>query len=133
MASAKDGSTALSRVEALTPDLILLDVMMPEMDGFETCCQLKTNPATQTIPIIFMTALLDPIDRVQGLSLGAVDYITKPIQQEEVLARIQVHLRLHRLVKTLEQQVAERTHELNQALETLKQFQPSAVPDTPLN
>ncbi len=122
-----DGKTAIAQVEYNPPDLILLDVMMPGLDGFETCRRLKANPQTQDIPVIFMTALSD--NKVKGLNLGAVDYITKPFQEEEVLARVKVHLKLHSLSKTLEKQnvllkqfnieleqkVAERTHDLKQA------------------
>ena len=82
-------------------ELILLDIMMPGIDGFETCSRLKSNPSTSGIPIIFMTALGNTDQKVKGLSLGAVDYITKPFQKEEVLARIQVHLELRNLAKDL--------------------------------
>ena len=101
---ARNGSSALDRVALDLPDLILLDVMMPGLDGFETCKRLKEAPETQNIPIIFMTALTDTTDVVKGLSLGAVDYITKPLQQEEVIARIQLHLKLRTLTKKLESQ-----------------------------
>ncbi|MBE9210370.1 response regulator [Nostoc sp. LEGE 06077] len=83
------------------PDLILLDVMMPGMDGFETCQHLKNDPRSEDIPVIFMTALSETADKVKGLRLGAVDYITKPFQQEEVLVRIEHHLQLRNLTKTL--------------------------------
>ncbi|MEG3876650.1 response regulator [Microcoleus sp. herbarium7] len=119
VAIAKNGETALQRVRSSQPDLILLDVMMPGIDGFETCVRLKANPDTRDIPVIFMTALSDSVDRVKGLSLGAVDYITKPIQHEEVLARIRVHLQLRNATRIVEQ----RTDELNQALASLKQAQ----------
>jgi len=85
---AEDGESAIEGAEYSPPDLILLDVIMPGIDGFETCRRLKTNQATQDIPVIFMTALTETVDKVRGLSLGAVDYITKPLQHEEVLARI---------------------------------------------
>lgn len=127
VAVAKSGESALDRLQNCLPDLILLDVMMPGMDGFEACRHIKANERTQEIPVIFMTALSDAVDKVKGLSLGAVDYITKPIQHEEVLARIRVHLQLRNLNKTLEQQVAERTSELNQALSNLKQSQVQLV------
>ena len=119
VAIAKNGETALQRVQSSEPNLILLDVMMPGIDGFETCQRLKANPATRDIPVIFMTALSDSVDQVKGLSLGAVDYITKPIQHEEVLARIRVHLQLRNATRMMEQ----RTNELNQALESFKQAQ----------
>jgi DNA-binding response OmpR family regulator len=84
---ATDGESAIEQAKYAQPDLILLDVMMPGIDGFETCQRLKKHVKTQSIPIIFMTALSDVVDKVKGLELGAVDYITKPFQQEEVLAR----------------------------------------------
>lgn len=123
IAVAKSGESALKRLQEALPDLILLDVMMPGIDGFETCRRLKENQITKDIPVIFMTALADPVDKVKGLNLGAVDYITKPIQQEEVLARIRVHLQLRHLNQTLESQVAQRTAHLTEALEQLKQAQ----------
>lgn len=127
---ATDGETAIDQSEYATPDLILLDVMMPGMDGFETCRRLKSNPATNEIPVIFMTALNDTVDKIKGLSLGAVDYITKPFQTEEVLARLKVHLQLHFLTKQLEDQnlyleerVAERTADLQQANQQLRELE----------
>ncbi|AKG21036.1 sensor histidine kinase [Calothrix sp. 336/3] len=123
VAIAKNGETALQRLQTSQPNLILLDVMMPGIDGFETCKRLKANPNTCDIPVIFMTALSDSVDKVKGLSLGAVDYITKPIQHEEVLARIRVHLQLRNAIRIMEQ----RTNELNQALENLKQSQQHLV------
>ncbi|MBE9561849.1 MAG: response regulator, partial [Proteobacteria bacterium] len=75
---AKDGEAAIKKAEYARPNLILLDVMMPGIDGFEVCKRLKTMPTTKDIPIIFMTALSDTVDKVKGFSLGAVDYITKP-------------------------------------------------------
>ena len=130
VAVAKSGESALKQVAYKAPALILLDVMMPGMDGFETCIRLKENPATKEIPVIFMTALADTDNKVKGLSLGAVDYITKPFQPEEVLARVNVHLQLRSLSKQLEnqnqfleQKVAERTAELAGSLQELKQTQ----------
>jgi two-component system, NtrC family, sensor kinase len=119
VAIAKSGEAALQRLQSFAPDIILLDVMMPGIDGFETCQQLKADAATRDIPVIFMTALSDPVDKVKGLSLGAVDYITKPIQHEEALARIRAHLQLSNTQKTL----AKQTTTLSQALEDLKQTQ----------
>ncbi len=104
---ARDGHDALMQVTLAKPDLILLDVMMPKMDGFETCRHLKENPETADIPVIFMTALTDVVDKVKGFEIGAVDYITKPIQQEEVLARINAHLTVRKLQQALEQQNVE--------------------------
>jgi len=119
VAIAKSGEAALQRLESYRPDILLLDVMMPGIDGFETCQQLKANPITADIPVIFMTALADSVDKVRGLSLGAVDYITKPIQQEEALARIRVHLQLSQSQRDLER----RSTDLAHALDHLKQTQ----------
>lgn len=125
-----DGMSGIEQVESNPPDLILLDVMMPKMDGFETCRRLQTNPSTKHIPIIFITALTEAEEKVKGLNLGAVDYITKPFAQEEVLARISLHLKLRNLNRELDKQkqeleirVKERTFELSQALEELKNTQ----------
>lgn len=123
VAIAKSGEIALQRIQRHLPDLILLDVMMPGMDGFEVCRRLKADAQTQDIPVLFMTALTDTVNKVQGLQLGAVDYLTKPIQHEEVMARIQVHLQLRSLQRSLEQQVRDRTAALNQALDDLRTTQ----------
>lgn len=116
---ANSGESALKMVDKISPSLILLDVMLPEMDGFELCCRLKKVETTQDIPIIFMTSLDKTEDKVKGLSLGAVDYITKPLQKEDVLARVNVHLKLRNLNKKLE----ERTEELSIALNRLQKSQ----------
>ncbi|NJL88348.1 MAG: hybrid sensor histidine kinase/response regulator [Coleofasciculaceae cyanobacterium SM2_1_6] len=112
VAIATNGERALQQAERKPPDLILLDVMMPGIDGFETCRRLKANSNTADIPVIFMTALSDINSKVQALDLGAVDYVTKPFQEQEVLARVKTHLQLRHLTQTLEQQVAEKTAEL---------------------
>ena len=104
---AKSGLQALNMLKTVEPDLILLDVMMPEMDGFETCHRLKNWEKTKDIPVIFMTAVADSSNstyKVKGLNLGAVDYISKPIQLEEVLARVTTHLHLRYLTKQLQKQ-----------------------------
>jgi len=93
---AQDGEEALEQLALALPDIILLDIMMPGMDGFETCKRIKEIPSAQNIPIIFMTALSETENKVKGLKLGAVDYITKPFQHEEVLARINTHLTIRR-------------------------------------
>ena len=125
---------AIKLAELKQPDLILLDVMIPGIDGFETCKKLKLNPQTHDIPIIFMTAVTDKLEKVRGLSIGAVDYITKPFQAEEVIARIKIHLKISYLTQKLlkknqelEQRLLERTGELSQALEDLKQSQMQLV------
>jgi len=97
----RSGEQALEKIELALPDLVLLDVTMPKMDGFEVCRRLKQDARTAAVPVIFMTALDDTAHKVEGFRLGAVDYITKPIQREELLARIQHHLQLHNLQKEL--------------------------------
>ncbi|MGB5900966.1 MAG: response regulator [Geitlerinemataceae cyanobacterium] len=137
IAVANDGKSAIELLEYIQPDLILLDVMMPEIDGFEVCRHIKSSPQFAEIPVIFMTALADPVDKVKGLELGAVDYITKPFQYEELVARVRLHLKLSNLTQTLaaqnnrlkemseelERRVEERTAELFQSLQTLKTAQ----------
>jgi putative two-component system response regulator len=97
----QNGQSALKRAKNTHPDIILLDIMMPDMDGFETCRRLKADETTKDIPIIFMTALSETVDKVRGFALGAVDYITKPIDPEEVLARVNTHLTMQRLQNEL--------------------------------
>lgn len=112
---AVDGEDALAQIDKAHPELILLDVQMPKINGFEACQRLQADPATQGIPIIFTTALADRDNKLKGLSLGAVDYVTKPFEPEEVLARVKIHWRLKRLTDSLEQQVSLRSDELKQA------------------
>ncbi|NDJ25149.1 response regulator [Nostoc sp. B(2019)] len=123
VALASDGEIALKQVQYRLPDLILLDVMMPRMDGFETCKKLKLNPETCDIPVIFTTANSDTDSKVEGLSIGAVDYITKPFHEKELLARIKTHLQLRNLTKTLEERVVDRTAALSKALQDLQESQ----------
>ena len=155
VAVAIDGETALEQIQYYKPELILLDVMMPGIDGYQTCKQIKSNPDTFDIPIIFMTALSDTEHKVKGFAIGAVDYITKPFQREEVLARVRVQLQLRNLARTLEGQnrmlkkeilqrervesslvklnqelekrVDERTEKLSRTLKTLRQAQVELV------
>ena len=101
---ARDGKSGIDKVQHAHPDLILLDVMMPGIDGFETCRLLKTREETRDIPVIFMTSLTDIADKVRAFQVGAVDYITKPFQAEEVLARVHTHLSLHVMRRRLEEQ-----------------------------
>ena len=97
---ALDGLSALSRIQRRRPDLILLDAMMPGLDGFETCQRIKADPATADIPVLFMTALTDSEHVVKGFEAGGIDYVTKPINTEEVLARVASHLRTARILQT---------------------------------
>jgi PAS domain S-box-containing protein len=111
---AESGKSAVQKAEYALPDLILLDVLMPEMDGFETCQRLKAKEVTQGIPIIFMTALTETVDKVRGLSLGAVDYVTKPLQYDEVLARVKTHLNIRHLTQQLQEQNARLAQEIEE-------------------
>lgn len=95
---ALDGLSALNRIERRRPDLILLDAMMPGLDGFETCRRIKEHPANADIPVLFMTALTESRHVVQGFEVGGSDYVTKPIQTDEVLARVAAHLRTSRIL-----------------------------------
>jgi PAS domain S-box-containing protein len=95
---------ALNQIHTIAPDLILLDIMMPGIDGDEVCERLKANPLTKQIPVIFISAIADSLDKVKGFNLGGVDYVTKPFQTEEVLARIEHQLNLRSLQKRLEDQ-----------------------------
>lgn len=102
---AQDGNESLKIAEYAHPDLILLDVMMPGgLSGFEVCKQLKSQETTQNIPVIFMTALTDTVNKIKGFELGADDYITKPFQQEELLARVKVNLKIRQLQRQLQTQ-----------------------------
>jgi class 3 adenylate cyclase/CheY-like chemotaxis protein len=111
---ATNGKQALDVLERVQPDLILLDVMMPEMDGFETCRRLKANEQWRQIPVIFLTAKTDTTDIVQGFELGAVDYVAKPFNAHELLARVNTHLTIDELRRNLAGKNAElaRAHEL---------------------
>lgn len=123
VATVINGERAFKQMQSYLPDLILLDVQMPGIDGFEICKRLKSNPVTANIPIIFMTALSDTDSKMKGFSLGAVDYITKPFHTEELLARVNTHLQLSTLTKQLEQRVLERTAALQTALDQLSYSQ----------
>ena len=114
VSGARDGATALMIATADPPDLILLDVLMPEMDGFAVCQQLKSNPITSEVPVIFISGLDELVDKMRGFEAGGVDYITKPFRIEEVRARINRHLDLHRLRQALDQRNAELRERVEQ-------------------
>ncbi|MEO1393943.1 MAG: response regulator [Cyanobacteria bacterium J06634_5] len=128
ISTAISGERALKRLENCLenpsenslPDLILLDIQMPGIDGFETCRQIKSNPATANIPIIFITAFSETERIVKGFSLGAVDYICKPIREPELLARVRTHLQVQQFTRQLENQVAERTSQWKAAAEEVQ-------------
>jgi light-regulated signal transduction histidine kinase (bacteriophytochrome) len=120
-----NGQMAVLSVLTEMPDLILLDIRMPDMDGYEVCLELKSNPNTQHIPIIFISALDEVLDKVKAFSIGAVDYITKPFQSAEVLARVENQLSIQRLQKELKQRNAELesvNQELLRSNRDLEQF-----------
>ena len=128
---AQDGESALEKAEYAQPDLILLDIVMPDIDGFEVCRQLQAKASTKDIPIIFMSALHEVVNKVKGFQLGAVDYLTKPIDREEILVRIETHLTLQKMRqnlteqnKQLKQEISRREQiesELNRSKQLLQQ------------
>jgi len=120
--TAQNGEDGIYKARLGKPDLILLDVMMPQLDGFETCRRLKAELETQEIPVIFMTALSGVEDKIKGFAVGGVDYITKPIQEPELLARVQTHLQIQAQRRQLQQQ----TLELRQAKELAEAAQRAA-------
>jgi len=133
-----DGSLALAAAQAEAPDLILLDIRMPEMDGYQVCEHLKGDAKTRDIPIIFISALDATQDKVKAFTVGGVDYITKPFQCEEVLARVETHLALRRLTqqlqaanKQLEKANSKMERELALAGEVQASFLPHELPDIP--
>jgi len=111
---AADGEMVLEQVRYETPDLILLDAVMPNVDGFEACKRLKADRATRDIPVIFTTALTDTAHKIQALRLGAVDYVVKPFEQEEVLLRVDTHLSLRRMTRALRVQNAELERQIRE-------------------
>jgi len=119
---AKSGAAALRAAESVAPDLILLDVMMPEMDGFEVCRRLKSDDTLSDIPVIFLSALADTKDKIDAFAVGAADYVTKPFQLDEVHARVETHLRLRRLQLELQRH--------NRELQVLVQEQVREIADS---
>src|SRR5579864_4068919 len=117
--AASDGPTARDLSRTRQPDLILLDVVMPGETGFETCARLKSDPLTADIPIIFLSALDDVRSKVAGLKMGGVDYIAKPVNGEEVLARVQVHLRNREMRRALLAQHRARMEKLRDAQQAI--------------
>jgi sigma-B regulation protein RsbU (phosphoserine phosphatase) len=126
-----DGSLALAATQAEPPDLILLDIRMPEMDGYEVCQHLKADAQTCDIPIIFISALDATQDKVRAFAVGGVDYVTKPFQVEEVLARVETHLALRRLQKRLQDANEKMGRELALAGEVQASFLPRQLPQLP--
>ncbi|MDR3371841.1 HD domain-containing phosphohydrolase [Rhodoferax sp.] len=118
--SAISGELALYAATAQPPELILLDINMPRLSGFEVCQQLKKQPQTREVPVIFVSAMSETVEKLKGFELGAVDYVTKPFQREELLARVHTHLELHRLRHRLEEMVEERTRSLMESEAKLK-------------
>jgi PAS domain S-box-containing protein len=119
--SANSGQLALASVAAWLPQLILLDIRMRDIDGLEVCRRLKAGAETRNVPVLFISAVTDTQERVKALALGAVDYITKPFQREELLARVRTHLELGLLRTQLEAQVSQRTKELGATIERLRE------------
>lgn len=118
--SAINGELALSAAAMLPPQLVLLDVTMPVMSGFEVCQRLKQDPKLKDVPVIFVSALSEMPDKLKGFDIGGVDYVTKPFQREELLARVRTHLELHHLRYHLEEMVDERTHSLRESESRLR-------------
>jgi len=121
--AANSGSAALQFLQTTIPDLVLLDVKMPDLDGYEVCRRMKAERRTRDIPVIFVSAMDAAWDKVTAFSAGGVDYIVKPVEESEVLARVETHLALCGLRRSLEQRVRERTAELLQAQQALYESQ----------
>ncbi|HXK04616.1 MAG TPA: response regulator [Verrucomicrobiae bacterium] len=118
--AADSGGLALAAIDAVAPDLILLDMRMPGMDGLEVCRRLSAAQWISRIPVIFMSSAAEPDERVEALNLGAVDFVSKPLRREELLARVRTHLQLSRLRHRLEELAARRTEALTAAVERLQ-------------
>jgi putative two-component system response regulator len=115
--AADNGAAALQTIQSHKPDLVLLDIGMPGIDGFETCAHLKNNKESRDIPVIFLSGLQNHSQKVRGFALGAVDFVSKPFQSDELLARVRTHLELKRLREHLEAEVESRTKELLDSVE----------------
>lgn len=125
-AIASDGEEALRLVEKKLPDLILLDIMLGDIDGFEVCKRLKEKPETAQIPIIFLTAKVELEDKVRGFKLGAIDYITKPFENAEVVARVQTHIQLKKsidMIRDYNQQLSEIVEDMKKSYRELRDSQ----------
>lgn len=127
--SAPNGPTALELARAHLPDLILLDIMMPNMDGYEVCAELKSDPATEDIPVLFISALDATADKVKSFKVGGIDYVTKPFQTQEVLARVKTHVTVRQLQRDMQRQVGELdsfarmvAHDIKSSLITISGF-----------
>jgi signal transduction histidine kinase len=118
---ATNGRHALKSIAARLPNLILLDVKMPDMDGYEVCRRLKADEHSRHIPVIFISALGETAQKIEGFNAGGVDYMTKPFEAAEVLARVEIHLQLHELTERMKQKVREQTDELSKANQLLRQ------------
>ena len=124
---AQSGEEAFQHIKRVIPDMILLDVLMPGIDGFETCRRLKESKTTRDIPVIFMTALTDTVDKVRGFEAGAIDYLTKPLQHEEVLARVNAHMTTREFQQQLQEKNVVLQHKIT-AFSTLMQMEAHAGP-----
>ena len=132
LSAAPNGESALKILKRIKPDLILLDVMMSEMNGFETCRKIKSNHQTKEIPVIFLTAKTEIEDVIQGFDLEAVDYVSKPFIPKEILAKVENHLNFSKAKKTIEEQnskikdlnrkLSESKKKLEQANQKLRKF-----------
>ncbi|OIR13720.1 cyclic di-GMP phosphodiesterase response regulator RpfG [mine drainage metagenome] len=118
--SAINGELALHAASQNPPELVLLDIRMPGIDGYEVCRRLKAQPSTRDVPVIFVSAATESDEKVQGFHVGAIDYVTKPYQRDELLARVHTHLELNRLRNHLEELVGERTAELKESERKLR-------------
>ncbi len=120
--TARDGEAGLRRAKLMSPDLILMDVQMPGLDGYETCRRLKADPATASIPVIFMTVLSEPAQKIRGFEAGGVDFVTKPVEAAELLARVRTQVQLRAIQRELEEKNAELERRVAERTATLEQL-----------